>query len=108
MAIAHDSHPVLGLDLPWHPIVHPRQTGSPGEFDAGEVRWKKYKGKALWFSFGKRGCPRSGNGNQNRLAASVCQVTRDQMELGPTGSDTGRSRFLLSSGCDKWYGADDS
>ena len=35
-----------------------------------------------------------------RLATSVRQVTRDQMEPGPTGSDTGRSWFLLSSGCD--------
>ena len=35
-----------------------------------------------------------------RLAASVRQVRRDQMELGPTGSDTERSWFLLSSGCD--------
>ena len=34
----------------------------------------------------------------NRLATSVCQVTRDEMELGPTGSHTGHSRFLLSSG----------
>ena len=36
-----------------------------------------------------------------RLATSVRQVTRDQMEQGPTGSDTGRSWFLLSSGCDR-------
>ena len=36
-----------------------------------------------------------------RLATSVRQVTRDQMELGPTGSDTGRSCFLLSPGCDR-------
>ena len=33
--------------------------------------------------------------------ASVRRVTRDQMELGPTGSDTGRSWFLLSCGCDR-------
>ena len=38
---------------------------------------------------------------QVRLATSVRQVTPDQRELGPTGSDTGRSRFLLSSGCDR-------
>ena len=37
----------------------------------------------------------------SRLATSVRQVTRDQMELGPTESDMGRSRFLLSSGCDR-------
>ena len=37
----------------------------------------------------------------SRLATSVRQVTRDQMELGPTGADTGRSCFLLSCGSDR-------
>jgi hypothetical protein len=36
-----------------------------------------------------------------RLATSVRQVTRDQTRLSPTRSDTGRSWFLLSSGCDR-------
>ena len=35
-----------------------------------------------------------------RLATSVRQVTRDQMDPGPTELDTGRSWFLLSSGGD--------
>ena len=38
---------------------------------------------------------------KNGCATSVRQVTRDQMELGPTGSGTGRSCFLLSPGCDR-------
>ena len=38
---------------------------------------------------------------QARLAANVYQVTPDQMELGPSESDTGRSCFLLSPGCDR-------
>ena len=37
---------------------------------------------------------------RDRLATSVRQVTRDQMEPGPTESDMGRSWFLLSPGCD--------
>ena len=36
-----------------------------------------------------------------RLATRVCQVRCDQMEPGPTESDTGRRWFLLSSGCDR-------
>ena len=39
-----------------------------------------------------------GAGAIDRLGTSVRQVRRDQMELGPTESDTGRSWFLLSSG----------
>ena len=36
------------------------------------------------------------------LASARSPVIRsDQMELGPTGSDTGRSWFLLSSGCNR-------
>ena len=34
------------------------------------------------------------------LLLAVRQVTRDQMELGPTESNTGRGWFLLRSGCD--------
>ena len=37
----------------------------------------------------------------DRLATSVQQMRRDQKELGLTESDTGRSRFLLSSGCNR-------
>ena len=37
----------------------------------------------------------------SRLATSVRQVRRDQKELGPTELDTGRSRFLLSSECNR-------
>ena len=35
------------------------------------------------------------------LATSVRQIRRDQKELGPTESVTRRSRFLLSSACDR-------
>ena len=35
-----------------------------------------------------------------RLATGIRQVRPDQMEPGPTASNTGRSRFLLSSACD--------
>ena len=37
---------------------------------------------------------------ERRLATGVRQVTRDQMEPGPTEVDTGRICFLLSSGGD--------
>ena len=36
-----------------------------------------------------------------RLVTSVRQVALEQKEPGPTGSGTGRSWFLLSSGCDR-------
>ena len=36
-----------------------------------------------------------------RVAMSVRQVTHDQMGLGPTGSDTRHSWFLLSLGCNR-------
>ena len=35
---------------------------------------------------------------EGRLATSVCQLRRDQIEPGRTESYTGRSTFLLSSG----------
>ena len=37
-------------------------------------------------------------GVQHRLATSVCQLSHDQEEQGPTEPHTGRSTFLLSSG----------
>ena len=83
---------------------------------APKVRWSIFRGPKLdtyskraaapfpWTTAAARSLWRLA-----RLATSIRQVTRDQMEPGPAEFDTGRSWFLLSpeqilpSGA--WYGA---
>ena len=68
------------------------------------IRILLLRGRADGAQGGGLGCVRPGERGRRvwvRLAAGLRQVRRDQMGLGPTGYDTGRSWFLLSSGCDR-------